>query len=1155
MIGIDNELLINIQPTTTPIHITMPDNTTITSTHTCNLDIPSLPTTATQGHLFPDMGPTALLSIGQLCDVGCDATFTADTCTINFMGDSILTGTRSISTDKLWHLQPQKHAANLAVTTPAATPADLVAFAHATFFSPTIAALTTALQHKYIMNYPGLSLVTLKKYPPHTVATAKGHMHQQRQGIQSTKQEPILPLLPDKTIETPTSHETENNERTHACYTAVMETTGKTFSDQTGRFLIPSSSGNNYVFIMYDYDSNSIHAEAMPNRTAKAHVAAYTTVHNRLVRAGLRPKLHMLDNECSNQLKEYIAEQGTSLQLTPVALHRRNAAERAIQTFKAHLIAGLCTTDPMFPLHLWDKILPQCVITLNLLRGSRINPALSAYAQVFGQYDYLANPMAPPGIHVVVHEKPAERQTWSPTGKDGWYLGPALDSYRCFRTHIWDTQRERKADTLTWFPHSHLTMPIATATDLAVAAVEDIANALNDTTLPNCLPLAPSERETLRDLRDIFTTRANLPSPQEVDPLLRVAPPKEATLEAKDEAQPTPPAPTYRAKVKYRKRTPNTRTNKHKANLSTQEKRQLTDATMQWIQDNLEIDADGMALKALNPDTKALADYKELRTSSDGHHWMNSCSDEIGRLAQGRASTKAPGTDTMHFIHRHQIPEGRAITYLRIVCDDRPQKTEPRRVRWTVGGDKLDYPFDVSTKTADLITVKILLNSVISTPNAKFMTIDIKDFYLNNPMDRYEYMRIPIDVIPEEIIEQYGLREFEHNGYVYVEIRKGMYGLCQAGKIANDALVPYLANHGYHQSKQTHGLFTHETRPITFSLIVDDFGVKYVGKEHAEHLIQTLANKYKITTDWTGTLYCGITLTWDYINHSVTLSMPGYVARALQRFKHSPTRPEHAPHKSVLPQYGAPIQYATAPDTSPKLDKAGIKNVQAIVGVFLYYARAIDNTMMVALNDIAASQAQATEHTAEACTKLLNYAASHPDAEIKYNRSNMILHTHSDASYLSAPKARSRAGGYHYLGNGDIDNPELNGPIHILASTMKNVMSSAAEAEVGAAFMNAQDACPIREILQELQHPQPATPLQTDNKVAEGILNGTVKQKCSKAIDMRFYWLRDRVEQGQFQVYWKPGEANLADYLSKHHAVKHHRQVRNTYLAPHQSVV
>jgi Reverse transcriptase (RNA-dependent DNA polymerase) len=216
------------------------------------------------------------------------------------------------------------------------------------------------------------------------------------------------------------------------------------------------------------------------------------------------------------------------------------------------------------------------------------------------------------------------------------------------------------------------------------------------------------------------------------------------------------------------------------------------------------------------------------------------------------------------------------------------------------------------------------------------MTLDIKDFYLNTPMERYEYMCIPMDIIPDAIMEQYNLQALVHNGYVYVKFRKGMYGLPQAGRIANDALVPFLATKGYHQSKHTNGLFRHETRPIAFTLIVDNFGIKYEGKEHTQHLIDTLTQKYRITQDWTGTLYCGITLHWDYEAGTVNLSMPGYIAKAFQRFQHPlPAQPEHPPHAWAAPQYGAPVQYTTIPEQTKPLDKKGIKIIQAIVGVFL----------------------------------------------------------------------------------------------------------------------------------------------------------------------------------------------------------------------------
>jgi len=123
---------------------------------------------------------------------------------------------------------------------------------------------------------------------------------------------------------------------------------------------------------------------------------------------------------------------------------------------------------------------------------------------------------------------------------------------------------------------------------------------------------------------------------------------------------------------------------------------------------------------------------------------------------------------------------------------------------------------------------------------------------------------------------------------VYIEICKGMYGLPQAGQIANDKLIPILATTGYHQTEHTPGLFTHEMHPMAFSLVVDDFGIKYVGKENAEHLLATLREHYTISVDWTRSTYLRLQLDWDYENDTVDLSMPGYIEKALQCFQHTP---------------------------------------------------------------------------------------------------------------------------------------------------------------------------------------------------------------------------------------------------------------------------
>jgi hypothetical protein len=193
----------------------------------------------------------------------------------------------------------------------------------------------------------------------------------------------------------------------------------------------------------------------------------------------------------------------------------------------------------------------------------------------------------------------------------------------------------------------------------------------------------------------------------------------------------------------------------------------------------------------------------------------------------------------------------------------------------------IDYPGDVSTPTADLTTTKVLLTSTVSTPGARFMTTDIKNFYLNTPLDRFEYMRLSMALLPNEIIRQYNLHDIAHDGYVYLKLRKGMYGLPQAGILASKRLTKHLATFGYYPTNQTPGLWRHKTRPVTFSLVVDNFGVKYIGRRHAEHLVAALEALYPVITDCHGQLYCGLTLHCDYAAGTIDLSMPGYIPAAL----------------------------------------------------------------------------------------------------------------------------------------------------------------------------------------------------------------------------------------------------------------------------------
>ena len=161
----------------------------------------------------------------------------------------------------------------------------------------------------------------------------------------------------------------------------------------------------------------------------------------------------------------------------------------------------------------------------------------------------------------------------------------------------------------------------------------------------------------------------------------------------------------------------------------------------------------------------------------------------------------------------------------------------------------------------------------------------------------------------------------------------------------------------------------------------------------------------------------------------------------------------------------------------------------------------------------------------------------------------MVLAVHSDASYLNEENARSRAGGHHFLSE-NVSLPPSNGAIHNVAKIIKGVMSSAAEVKLGAMYSNARKAVEERIILQEMGHKQPTTPVQVDNSTAEGIVNKRVQPKRTKAMDMRFHWLRYHWILNQFQYCWRPGSTNYANYWTKHHPAAHHWNMRSIFLTP-----
>ena len=514
-----------------PVTVSLPNGDRMTSSHTRTLNIPTLPPEACTQHLFPQMTTTGLLSIGQLCDHGCTATLSRHRIVIrNKSGAIIIVGHRR-GPNSMWlvdlddntpttSLLPTCNAIILSET----TKKDLAQFHHASLGSPVTSTLLSSIDAGFLASFPGLTKKLVKKHLPKSEHTSKGHLDQERQHLQSTRPPPLskskhdakpesksfnkVKVEPDIIVSNP-----DPTERTNLFIHAIVPATDKIYTDLTGKFPVQSALGNKYILIVYHYDANAIIAEPLKDRTAGSIAKAHERVYDYLTARGLAPKVEILDNECSAELVRLMRKRKIAFQLVPPHLHRANAAERAIRTWKNHFISILCGLDPRFPLQLWDRLIDQTNLTLNLMRASRINPKMAAEAMLNGPYDFNRTPIAPLGTKCIVHEKPAVHGTWAPHGVDGWYIGPARDHYRCYSVYVPSTKGVRVSETVEFFPF-HVSMPATSSVDMATETAKDLIHLLR-----HPAPAAPfavlgtRTSEALTQLADIFAQLKPRPPP------------------------------------------------------------------------------------------------------------------------------------------------------------------------------------------------------------------------------------------------------------------------------------------------------------------------------------------------------------------------------------------------------------------------------------------------------------------------------------------------------------------------------------------------------------------------------------------------------------------------------------------------------------------
>ena len=219
--------------------------------------------------------------------------------------------------------------------------------------------------------------------------------------------------------------------------------------------------------------------------------------------------------------------------------------------------------------------------------------------------------------------------------------------------------------------------------------------------------------------------------------------------------------------------------------------------------------------------------------------------------------------------------------------------------------------------------------------------------------------------------------------------------------------------------------------------------------------------------------------------------------------------------------------------------------MQKIVGSILCYARAVGMTVLMALSSIASEQTKGTERTLEKAYQVLDYLTLHPDTVLRFQVSDMVMNIHLDGSYLSEPKACSRACGHFFMGSVPKDGKpiKLNSAFHTLCSILQCVVASAAEAELGALFMNCQEGMIFKATLEDLGHPQPKIPVHCNNATAFSITNNTIKCQRLCAMEMKYFWTCEKDAQKVFSSKWHPGMENLADYQSKHHPGGRHTAI------------
>jgi hypothetical protein len=406
-----------------------------------------------------------------------------------------------------------------------------------------------------------------------------------------------------------------------------------------------------------------------------------------------------------------------------------------------------------------------------------------------------------------------------PHGIDGWYVGPSIDHYRCHKCYIPSTFGVRDALTIDWFPHN-VPFPKVTADEYLRQTANDMLMLIQEKTTHPIPSLTYGSNITnayiqiAQILKQATAPPGAVPTPDPASeprvPLITPPAPEQrvlvpapalpvstkphqpATKQHPPMIRPTARFPTPRL-ARRNPVYPHRHTHTHHQPLAQS-------ATNEQYAHHI------TALTTAPPMAGKQGSLTNLLLGPDATIWERSLVNEWGRLlAHGfgnsrPAAEQVKGTGTVFFIEKTQVPKDHRVTYANFLCNIRPQKTETHRVRMTAGIDKLDHPGDASSPAVSMLDAKLHINSTISDAKngARYLGLDIKNFYLSTPMSYFQYIRVRPSIIPKEVWDNHRYTiPIASEGYIYLEIRRSMYGLKEAGILAFNQLVQKLKPAGY----------------------------------------------------------------------------------------------------------------------------------------------------------------------------------------------------------------------------------------------------------------------------------------------------------------------------------------------------------------------